>query len=143
MNTLRGLTMMVVTADDIEVATEWYADYLGQAPYFRKPSGGRPRMSNSGSDLTKDELGIMDRAYSPEGQSQGAVRSFIGTSRMLKLLSPIWWAVERQCTCHSLRVDRSSSLPRSTRSATCSASDAVRAGPAGTGKSGTESRRRT
>lgn len=39
MNTLRGLTTMVVTADDIEVAAEWYADYLGRAPYFRKPSG--------------------------------------------------------------------------------------------------------
>ena len=42
MSTLRGLTTMVLTADDVEEAVAWYSGVLGIAPYFRQPPDGDP-----------------------------------------------------------------------------------------------------
>ena len=41
MTILQGLTTMVLTADDVDAASRWYADLLGITPYYRQ-STNRP-----------------------------------------------------------------------------------------------------
>ena len=40
MTHLQGLTTMVLTADDVDAAADWYSDTLGIGPYFRRPETG-------------------------------------------------------------------------------------------------------
>lgn len=67
MSMLRGLTTMVLTAEDVEAAAAWYADVLDAAPYFRNPETGRAAYVEFRLGPDEDELGIMDRSYAPPG----------------------------------------------------------------------------
>lgn len=72
MSTLRGLTTMVLTADDAEEAAAWYSGVLGIAPYFRQPPDGDPAYIEFRIGPDEDELGIMSRSYAPDGTSAGS-----------------------------------------------------------------------
>lgn len=67
MNTLQGLTTMVITADDVDAAAAWYRDVLGTDPYFRRPQTGPAAYVEFRIGPDADELGIMARAYAPAG----------------------------------------------------------------------------
>ncbi|MEY9259256.1 putative enzyme related to lactoylglutathione lyase [Brevibacterium epidermidis] len=72
MNGIKGLTTMVLTADDVAEAVEWYSDYLGTEPYFRQPAEGQAAYVEFRIGPDEDELGIMHRSYSPAGTSPGS-----------------------------------------------------------------------
>ncbi|MCD1285562.1 VOC family protein [Brevibacterium sp. H-BE7] len=72
MSLLKGLTTMVLTAEDVESAGRWYAELLGVAPYFRQPPEGPAAYLEFRIGADEDELGIMDRDYSPEGTTGGS-----------------------------------------------------------------------
>lgn len=65
MKHLQGLTTMVLTADDVEAASAWYADVLGISPYFRQPETGEAAYVEFRIGPDEDELGIMNRAFAP------------------------------------------------------------------------------
>ena len=67
MSTLTGLTTMVLTADDVAAAADWYADVLGISPYFRQPPEGEPAYIEFRIGPDEDELGIMSRGFAPPG----------------------------------------------------------------------------
>ena len=67
MTRLHGLTTMVLTADDVEAAADWYGDVLGATPYFRRPQTGPAAYVEFRIGPDEDELGIMDRAFAPAG----------------------------------------------------------------------------
>ncbi|NJC23563.1 putative enzyme related to lactoylglutathione lyase [Arthrobacter pigmenti] len=69
MTTLQGLTTMVLTADDVDAAADWYATALGIDPYFRRPEEGPAAYVEFRLGPDEDELGIMDRSYAPSGSS--------------------------------------------------------------------------
>ncbi len=62
---LQGLTTMVLTADDVQLACDWYADVLQTRPYFRQPETGRPAYVEFRLGPDEDELGLMDRSFAP------------------------------------------------------------------------------
>lgn len=64
---MQGLTTMVLTADDVDAAARWYADLLGQQPYFRQPPSGPAAYVEFRIGPDEDELGIMSRAYAAPG----------------------------------------------------------------------------
>lgn len=72
MSQIKGLTTMVLTADDVEEAASWYADYLGQEPYFRQPAEGPAAYVEFRIGADEDELGIMDRSYAPDRTATGS-----------------------------------------------------------------------
>lgn len=72
MNGIQGLTTMVLTADDVAAAANWYADYLGMEPYFRQPAEGPAAYVEFRVGPDEDELGVMDRTYSPAGTAPGS-----------------------------------------------------------------------
>lgn len=72
MGVLNGLTTMVLTAEDVESAGRWYAELLGVEPYFRQPPEGPAAYLEFRIGPDEDELGIMDRDYSPEGTTGGS-----------------------------------------------------------------------
>ena len=72
MSTLTGLTTMVLTADDVAAAADWYSDVLGISPYFRPPPEGEPAYIEFRIGPDEDELGIMSRAFAPEGTAPGS-----------------------------------------------------------------------
>lgn len=69
MTHLQGLTTMVLTADDVDAAADWYSDTLGVALYFRRPEAGPAAYVEFRIGPDEDELGIMNRAYAPAGSS--------------------------------------------------------------------------
>ena len=69
MTHLQGLTTMVLTADDVDAAADWYSDTLGIGPYFRRPETGPAAYVEFRIGPDEDELGIMNRAYAPAGSS--------------------------------------------------------------------------
>ena len=69
MTHLQGLTTMVLTADDVDAAADWYSDTLGVGPYFRRPETGPAAYVEFRIGPDEDELGIMNRAYAPAGSS--------------------------------------------------------------------------
>lgn len=69
---LKGLTTMVLTAEDVESAGRWYAELLGAGPYFRQPPEGPAAYLEFRIGPDADELGIMDRDYSPDGTTGGS-----------------------------------------------------------------------
>ena len=56
---------MVLTADDVDGASQWYAELLGITPYFRKPETGPCVYTEFRIGPDEDELGIMGRAFAP------------------------------------------------------------------------------
>lgn len=72
MSTLKGMTTMVLTAEDVDGATEWYSDFLGIAPYFRQPEECPAAYVEFRIGADEDELGITNRTYSPEGTTSGS-----------------------------------------------------------------------
>ena len=67
MTMLNGLTTMVLTADDVDAATDWYRQTLGLDPYFRRPDSGPAAYVEFRIGPDEDELGIMSRAWAPAG----------------------------------------------------------------------------
>ena len=63
MTILQGLTTMVLTADDVDAASRWYADLLGITPYYRSPQAGPCAYTEFRIGPDEDELGIMDRSF--------------------------------------------------------------------------------
>ena len=63
MTILQGLTTMVLTADDVDAASRWYADLLGITPYYRSPQTGPCAYTEFRIGPDEDELGIMDRSF--------------------------------------------------------------------------------
>ena len=63
MTILQGLTTMVLTADDVDAASRWYADLLGITPYYRSPQTGPCVYTEFRIGPDEDELGIMDRSF--------------------------------------------------------------------------------
>ena len=63
MTILQGLTTMVLTADDVDAASRWYADLLGITPYYRSPQTGPCAYTGFRIGPDEDELGIMDRSF--------------------------------------------------------------------------------
>src|SRR5215212_2521876 len=62
---LRGLATMNIWADDVPAAAAWYAEFLGQEPYFQVPGpDGRPAYVEFRVGDHEDELGIIDRRWS-------------------------------------------------------------------------------
>ena len=77
MAALRGLTTMVLTADDVEAAARWYGDALGIEPYFRNPPEGTAAYIEFRIGPDEDELGIMDRRYAPPSpEGSGSVVTY-------------------------------------------------------------------
>jgi predicted enzyme related to lactoylglutathione lyase len=65
---LRGFATLNIWADDVPAAAAWYADFLGIEPYFSRPGPtGAPAYVEFRIGDSADELGIIDRAYSPGG----------------------------------------------------------------------------
>ena len=62
---LRGFTTVNYWADDIEAARDWYARVLEIEPYFQRPEGGPPAYVEFRVGPDEDELGLIDRRYSP------------------------------------------------------------------------------
>jgi predicted enzyme related to lactoylglutathione lyase len=68
---LRGFTTVNYWADDVEAARDWYAQILGIEPYFQRPEDGPPAYVEFRVGPDEDELGLIDRRYSPSGASDG------------------------------------------------------------------------
>ncbi|MFC7402548.1 VOC family protein [Citricoccus sp. GCM10030269] len=60
---------MVLTADDVDAAAEWYVDFFGIQPYFRRPESGPAAYVEFRIGPDEDELGIMSRSFAPAGSS--------------------------------------------------------------------------
>lgn len=74
MTHFHGLTTMVLTADDVDAASAWYADALGIDPYYRQPESGPAAYIEFRIGPDEDELGIMNRSFAQPGSvGAGAV----------------------------------------------------------------------
>jgi predicted enzyme related to lactoylglutathione lyase len=63
---------MNIWADDVPAAAAWYADFLGQEPYFsRSGPDGRPAYIEFRIGDHADELGIIDRRWQPSAATAG------------------------------------------------------------------------
>jgi predicted enzyme related to lactoylglutathione lyase len=55
-------------AEDLQAATRWYTELLGEAPYFTSEAAGRgPGYVEFRVGDYKHELGIIDRRFAPPG----------------------------------------------------------------------------
>lgn len=79
---LRGLTTVSYYADDVPAAVAWYTEVLGVEPYFARPVEGPPAYVEFRIGDSLDELGILDRRYTPHR----------GTDRASGVL--VYWAVD-------------------------------------------------
>ncbi|SFQ54021.1 hypothetical protein SAMN05421810_10930 [Amycolatopsis arida] len=66
---LRRFATISYWADDVEAAARWYAELLGIEPYFVRPEEGSPRLRRVPRRRPRDELGIIDRRYAPDGHA--------------------------------------------------------------------------
>ncbi|MET0842353.1 MAG: VOC family protein [Mycetocola sp.] len=66
---LRGLSTVVLFADDMDKARDWYTEVLGIGPYFTRPEEGPPAYLEFRIGDYQHELGLIDRRYSPHGPS--------------------------------------------------------------------------
>ena len=57
MTILQGLTTMVLTADDVDAASRWYADLLDTTPYYRSAQTGPCAYTEFRIGPDDDELG--------------------------------------------------------------------------------------
>lgn len=71
MNMFKGLTTMVLTADDVDAAARWYSKLFQIEPYFRQPTEGAAAYVEFRLGPDEDELGIMDRSYAPDDTRSG------------------------------------------------------------------------
>ena len=70
--TLRGFATLNIWADDVPAAAAWYADLLGQEPYFsRSGPDGRPAYVEFRVGDHADELGIIDSRWQPPAATAG------------------------------------------------------------------------
>lgn len=120
---LRGLATVNFWAADLEAAKGWYTDLLGVAPYFERPGYAEFRIGDY-----QDELGLIDSRYAPARTEAGP-----GGAIMYWHVDDVPSAVEtllakgaRELEGVTARGGASSPLPRSTRSATSSASCSTR-----------------
>ena len=60
---LRGLSTVNLFADDVQAATDWYADVLGVQPYFQRDIAGRPAYVEFRIGDYLHELGILDSRF--------------------------------------------------------------------------------
>ncbi|NKY58220.1 VOC family protein [Nocardia flavorosea] len=63
---LRGMTTVTFYAQDLEVAKDWYAEFLGTPPYFAVPGYYEFRVGDY-----EHEFGLIDHAYRPERAAPG------------------------------------------------------------------------
>ncbi|HEV8651796.1 MAG TPA: VOC family protein [Actinomycetes bacterium] len=65
---LRGLSQLIIFADDMAAAKRWYTELLGMEPYFERfgPDGSLAYMEFRIGDY-QHELGVIDRRYAPHG----------------------------------------------------------------------------
>lgn len=56
---------MVLTADDVNIASQWYAELLNITPYFRNPETGPRTYTEFRIGPDEDELEILNRAFVP------------------------------------------------------------------------------
>lgn len=72
---LRGPATTSFWADDLEAAKDWYAELLGQEPYFsRKGPDGRMAYYEFRFGDHQHELGLIDRRYAPGDGGSGPSR---------------------------------------------------------------------
>jgi predicted enzyme related to lactoylglutathione lyase len=65
---LRGFATLNIWADDVPAAAAWYAEFLGVEPYFSRPGpDGRAAYIEFRLGDHQDELGIIDRRWTPPG----------------------------------------------------------------------------
>lgn len=66
---LRGLTTVSYYADDMAAATQWYREFLGIEPYFKRPEDEAvvPQYVEFRLGDYQHELGLIDRRYAPDG----------------------------------------------------------------------------
>ncbi|HEX8004902.1 MAG TPA: VOC family protein [Trebonia sp.] len=69
---LRGLATITFHADDLAAAVDWYVELLGIEPYFRRPGpDGRSAYVAFRIGDHQQELGLLDRRFSPHSQLSG------------------------------------------------------------------------
>ncbi len=69
---LRGFATLNIWADDVPAAAAWYADFLGQEPYFSVPGpDGQAAYIEFRIGDHADELGIIDRRWQPAAATDG------------------------------------------------------------------------
>jgi predicted enzyme related to lactoylglutathione lyase len=65
---LRGFATINYWTDDLEAAKRWYSELLGVEPYFERAGpDGRLAYAEFRLGDSKDELGLVDRAWAPSG----------------------------------------------------------------------------
>ena len=69
---LRGLTTVTFFAEDVTAARDWYTELLGIEPYFVRPVDGPPAYIEFRVGDDEDELGIVDRRFSPHDPAERA-----------------------------------------------------------------------
>lgn len=76
---LRGLTTISYYADDVASAAQWYSEFLGMEPYFKRPEGAAtvPLYVEFRLGDYQHELGLIDRRYAPDGAATGPAGAII------------------------------------------------------------------
>jgi predicted enzyme related to lactoylglutathione lyase len=74
---LRGMATVSYFADDVPAARDWYAELLQLQPYFARPEQGPPAYVEFRVGDDEDELGIVDRSYSPNGPDAAVAGSIV------------------------------------------------------------------
>lgn len=70
--TFRGFATTSFYADDLAAARDWYAELLGQKPYFAFPEApAAPAYIEFRIGDDEDELGFIDRKYAPGSGTAG------------------------------------------------------------------------
>lgn len=68
---LRGMATVSYWADDVTAARDWYTDLLGIEAYFQRPDADNPAYVEFRIGDQEAELGIISRAFAPEGTQPG------------------------------------------------------------------------
>ena len=76
---LRGLTTISYYADDVAAATQWYSEFLGTEPYFKRTEGEAvvPQYVEFRLGDYQHELGLIDSRYAPGGSATGPAGAVI------------------------------------------------------------------
>lgn len=65
----RGFTTINYFVDDVRAATAWYQRLLDVEPYFVRPSAEEPMYVEFRVGDSRDELGLLDSRFRPDGYS--------------------------------------------------------------------------
>ncbi len=69
---LRGFSALVFLVDDVAAATDWYTEFLGQAPVFTRPGpGGGITYAKFLIGDQQGELALADGTRAPAGRAAG------------------------------------------------------------------------